>query len=98
MTFRLSAQAEADLIGIYVEGLRAFGMAQAERYQDRLEQALSLIGETPELARLRPEITPPVRIHPVEAHLIVYLTDDKGVRILRIRHHRENWADDPVGR
>lgn len=98
MTFRLSSQAEADLIAIYLEGIELFGVRQAEAYLDHLEHAIALIGENPEMARLREEITPPVRIHPVEAHIVVYLIDDKSmVRILRIRHGRENWAELPVG-
>ncbi|MCT4555731.1 MAG: type II toxin-antitoxin system RelE/ParE family toxin [Pelagimonas sp.] len=96
MTFRLSAKAEADLIDIYVTSVQKFGVAQAERYQDKIEHTLMLIGTTPELARLRREITPPVRIHPIGSHLIVYTTDDGGTRILRVRHQRENWTRDPV--
>ena len=98
MTFRLSSQAEADLINIYLGGVERFGVQQAESYLDRLEHALGLIGDNPAMARLREEITPPVRIHPVEAHIIVYLNDDTGiVRILRIRHGRENWPQSPLG-
>ncbi|WP_232716524.1 type II toxin-antitoxin system RelE/ParE family toxin [Epibacterium ulvae] len=59
------------------------------------KESISIIADTPELARLRFEISPPVRIHHVESHVIVYLTDECGVRILRIRHHRENWSDRP---
>jgi toxin ParE1/3/4 len=96
MTFRLSAKAEADLIDIYVTGMQEFGVAQAERYQDKIEHTLTLIGTTPELARLRREITPPVRIHPVGSHIIVYTTDSGDTRILRIRHQRENWTRNPI--
>ncbi|MEP5732214.1 MAG: type II toxin-antitoxin system RelE/ParE family toxin [Sulfitobacter sp.] len=96
MTFRLSARAQTDLIDIYLYGVERFGLRQAEGYQDKIEQVIALIAANPELARLREEITPPVRIHPVEAHIIVYLVDDnRDVRILRVRHGRENWSDHP---
>ena len=94
MTFRLSARAEADLIDIYLYGVEHFGHRQAEAYQDKIDHTIDLIADKPELARLREEITPPVRIHPVEAHIIVYLVDEnRDVRILRVRHGRENWSD-----
>ncbi|MGJ8530378.1 type II toxin-antitoxin system RelE/ParE family toxin [Maritalea sp.] len=98
MRFTLTKAAQGDLIDIYVQGVRTFGTVQAERYQDRLDQAILLIADTPKVARLRFEIDPPVRIHPVQSHMIVYLVTDAGaVRILRVRHQRENWGNDPVG-
>lgn len=97
MSVRLSLRAEADLIDIYLFGVERFGVAQAEAYQDRIESAFAVIADNPKIARLRKEISPPVRIHPVATHIIVYLVDDTDhVRILRIRHGRENWPEDPV--
>ena len=98
MSFRLSQQAEADLIEIYVQGVERFGVAQAELYLDRLEHSFGVLGQNPHIARLRREISPPVRIHRVEAHIIVYLVDDdeQSVRILRVRHGRENWSAKPI--
>ena len=98
MKLRLSAAAEADLIDIYVIGVRDFGVAQAEAYQDRLEHAIELIADTPLIARLRKEIAPPVRVHPVGSHIVIYHVEENGpVRILRVRHQREDWIANPVG-
>ncbi len=98
MNYRLSKAAEADLIDIFLSGVEAFGVKQAEIYQDKIDHSIAIIGDNPDLARLRTEITPPVRIHPVGSHVIVYLVDDGGlVRILRIRHQRENWTEFPIG-
>lgn len=98
MNYRLSSQAEADLIALYLHGVDRFGVTQVETYQDKLEHAFTLIAENPEMARLREEMTPPVRIHPVEAHIIVYLVDDnRKVRIQRVRHGGENWPEHPIG-
>lgn len=97
MNYRLSTKAEADLIQIYFDGVQDFGVVQAEAYQDKIDQTIELIAENPEMARLRDEITPPVRIHPVHAHVIIYLVDDNRiVRILRVRHRRENWPENPI--
>ncbi len=95
MPFRLSRAAEADLLSIYQYSFDMFGPAQAEAYQDRIEQTINLVGENPQLARLRDEILPPVRIHPAGSHMIIYQIDANGfAHILRIRHQRENWLSD----
>ena len=62
MRYRLSRRAEEDLIEIYVAGVQAFGVTQAERYQDAVESAFDLITEFPEIARERSEFDPRVRI------------------------------------
>lgn len=86
MKLRLSRQAKADIGRIYLESARAFGIHQADSYQSGLRESLGIIGAHPELARERSNFTRPVRVHPYEAHVIVYLLDDKGVLILRILH------------
>lgn len=97
MSYRLSKQAQADLISIFVSGVRDFGVVQAEAYQDRIDRTIELIANNPNIARERREINPPVRIHPVKAHVIVYVIDDsRGVHILRVRHSRENWPASPI--
>ncbi|MCA0338113.1 MAG: type II toxin-antitoxin system RelE/ParE family toxin, partial [Proteobacteria bacterium] len=41
------------------------------------------------------EISPPVRIHPFKAHLVVYrIKEDGSVFVIRIRHSHEDWAAD----
>jgi toxin ParE1/3/4 len=98
LQFRLTRKAEEDVIGLYVEGARMFGEAQAERYHRQLGNVFDLIGRNPQIARERREIIPPVRVHPHKAHLIVYVVGDDGVAvILRVRHGREDWERDAVG-
>ena len=41
--YRLSRRAEEDLIQVYVSGVLAFGVTQAEQYQDGLEATFDLI-------------------------------------------------------
>lgn len=96
MKFSLSRAAQADLIDIYLYSVQEFGVRQAEAYQDKIDQTIELIADTPEIARLRREITPPVRVHPVGVHMVVYHIDGELVRILRVRHGRENWMARPV--
>ena len=97
MAYKLTREAEDDIIHTYLEGARLFGAVQAESYHRELEQIFKLLAENPAMARERFEITPPVRIHPHKAHIIVYLSDDAGdVLILRVRHSHEDWVSAPV--
>lgn len=92
MTYKLTCEAEDDIIHTFLEGVRLFGSDQAESYHRELEQIFELLAKNPAMARERMEINPPVRVHPHKAHLIVYLSDDAGdILIVRIRHAHENW-------
>lgn len=92
MSYRLSGKAEEDIIGIFRTGVEQFGLYQAERYHERLERCFWFLADNPLLARERVEIVPAVRIHPVEAHLVVYRVDASGdVFIVRVRHGHEDW-------
>ncbi|MBT9469791.1 MAG: type II toxin-antitoxin system RelE/ParE family toxin [Pseudomonadota bacterium] len=97
MSYRLSRRAEEDLIEIYVASVQAFGVTQAERYQDALEAAFDLIAEFPQIARERSEFDPRVRIHPCKSHVVVYLIASDGPFIVRVRHGHEDWESSPSG-
>jgi toxin ParE1/3/4 len=95
MPFSLSVEAEEDIIAIAEQGVHMFGPVQARRYHDELFAVLDLIAANPRMAREREEISPPVRIHPFKAHLIVYMLKENGaVFVIRIRHGHEDWASD----
>lgn len=96
--FRLSVEADEDLVSIFLQGCDRFGPRQADRYIDDLWGAFARIGANPEVARLRLEIDPPLRVFVHKAHIVIYEIDDKGVVILRIRHGHEDWQVDPVGK
>ncbi|UHS59921.1 type II toxin-antitoxin system RelE/ParE family toxin [Agrobacterium vaccinii] len=91
MPFSLSVQAEEDIISIAEEGISIFGALVAKRYHDEL----FAFATNPRMARERHEISPPVRIHPFKAHLVVYrIIEDGSVFVIRIRHGHEDWAGD----
>lgn len=93
MTFRLSREADEDIVRIYVEGARRFGPVQAETYHEELKALLELLADNPRMARERFELSPPMRIHPFKAHLVVYrLEEDGNILIVRVRHGHEDWA------
>jgi toxin ParE1/3/4 len=62
----------------------------------RLRRTFDLLAENPRLARERTELSPPVRVHPCGAHVVIYTVEDDGtVLIVRVRHGREDWAGSP---
>lgn len=91
MSYRLSFRADADLVAIYRYSFDHFGADAADAYFGKLAAAFDLLAEFPEIGRERSEIDPPVRIHPVGHHIVVYLADEEGVLIVRVRHQREDW-------
>jgi toxin ParE1/3/4 len=93
--YTLSRKAEEDVIAIFMYGVAEFGIQQAERYHDLLERTFQFLAQNPEAARERVEITPPVRIHPIESHIVIYTVDESDdIFIVRIRHGREDWSRD----
>jgi toxin ParE1/3/4 len=91
MRFRTTRQADQDIIDLYVHGAREFGVEQAERYHRGLIDTFELLCENPRLARERMEFVPAVRIHPYEAHLVIYTVEDNGLLIVRVLHGRSQW-------
>ena len=47
MNYRLSKEADNDLINLYLHGFKSFGEAQAEHYYFELEDCIKLLNETP---------------------------------------------------
>lgn len=53
---------------------------------------METLAANPRLARLREEIRPAVRVHPAEAHLIIYReVSDGDIEIIRVCHAHEDW-------
>jgi len=95
MVFRLTVQAEEDIVGIAEAGFRLFGETQALTYHQQLFEMFELIAASPQMARERSEITPPVRVHPFKSHVIIYvLTEPDDVLIVRVRHSHEDWMEE----
>ena len=92
MIFRLTRQAEGDIIDIYLYTAETFGITQADAYHNKLKATFNLLGAQPYMARERTEIDPPVRVHPCGSHIIIYtVARDESVLVVRVRHESEDW-------
>ena len=92
--YRFTKQAQKDIQRLIEQGWEQFGIKQAANYFDELEKIFELLAENPNMARLRKELNPPVRVHPFKSHVIVFEeTDSAEILILTLRHGRENWLE-----
>ncbi len=89
--YRLTPAARDDLEDIWRYGAQTWSPDQAERYMAVLEKTFGLLLEMPEMARERPEFTPPVRLHPSAGHIIVYRIEPDHLAILRVLGGRRDW-------
>jgi len=71
-----------------------FGLDQADSYHTLLERTFEFLAHNPLAACKRLELSPPVRIHPVQSHLVIYQVEGDGsILIVRVRHGHEDWAE-----
>ena len=91
MNYQLTREAEEDLVSIAERGIELFGERQAQFYHNALFDLFEVISANPKIARERNELSPPVRVHPFKAHVVIYQIEGDGVSIIRIRHGREDW-------
>jgi len=94
VAYTLSAEAEEDVIAIFISGAELFGVAQAEHYHDDLEKIFDFLSTHPQAARIREELTHAVRVHPYTSHIILYtVSENNDVFIIRVRHAHEDWIN-----
>ncbi len=86
MNYKLSKEADNDLVDLYLHGFKNFGEAQAEQYYFELEDCIKLLSETPLMCRERTEFNPAVRIHHHGSHLIINLIQMYYLLIVRVLH------------
>ncbi|CUS48043.1 toxin ParE1/3/4 [Idiomarinaceae bacterium HL-53] len=92
MRLLISNAARKDLFAIYNYTRQTYGKVNAINYLNKLDNAMNLIVTFPKIAKLRSEIIPPVRILPIEEHLLIYRELELDtIELLRVRHKREDW-------
>ena len=82
--YRLTQQAEHDLLNIALYGMEQFGVEQARRYYNKLKERFDELAEQPELYPLVEHIRKGYRRSVCGVHSIYYRTDHDGVEIVRV--------------
>jgi toxin ParE1/3/4 len=83
--------AEDDLSAVWTSTAERWSVAQAQGYLEGLNATLVLLAQQPYIARLRPEFDPPLRLYPHRQHLLVFITDDRVIEVIRVLHARSDW-------
>ena len=92
LSIKFRPRAEQDLEDIWNYTVARWSADQAISYLEGLKAAIDLLAEFPEMARLRSEFRPAVRLHPVREHLVIYIAHDDALEIIRVVHTRSNWS------
>jgi len=92
MSFRLTREAEADIVDIYRYSVENFGEAQADTYHDGLSDCFRLLADTPLIGRDYGFLRPGLRRYEHASHSVYYRLADTGILILRVLHRRMDPA------
>ena len=87
--FQLTAQAEEDLIEIWIY-IAQDNPAAADRLFDRIYSKFSILAEQPALGPSRDDIAPNLRYLPVGNYLILYRIIAKGIEVVRVTQGMRN--------
>ena len=85
-SFKLSAEAAADVEAIGDYGITTFGLAQALKYHLALESRFELLGQFPRLGIPTYDLRPGLYRYPYESHTIFYAIEPDHVFIVRVLH------------
>ena len=88
----LSELAELDLADILQYTLETWGIAQMDRYAEKLEHGLMLLAGNPLLGKRREDWFPGCRCQRIEHHLVLYEVADGQLHVARLFHERMDPA------
>jgi toxin ParE1/3/4 len=86
--FRLTRQADKDMLDIFVFGVEIFGSFQARKYANDLLHCFGLLADSPRMGRVASTLGAEVRRHEHQSHVILYETAEFGVLIVGVVHRR----------
>jgi toxin ParE1/3/4 len=79
-----------DFAGILRYTGERWGQEQLHRYAARLDEAIRLLADYPDLGHLSRALPDTHRLYVVGSHVIVYRAEDTSLAIVRILHQRMN--------
>jgi toxin ParE1/3/4 len=86
LKYRLTPTAKSDFVEIWNYSVETWGLKQAEKYLQDIEDTLNQLAANPELGRQRPEIASGYYSFPAQKHIIFYLISDSYIDIIGILH------------
>lgn len=88
LNYRLTPDAQSDLIDIRKYTLKQWGATQSQKYLSELRQTIRLLAETPSLGKTRPDISAEVLSFPYVSHVIYYLVYERQLVVFGVLHKR----------
>jgi toxin ParE1/3/4 len=86
--YRLTPDAQSDLIEIRHFTLERWGEAQSQKYLSELRQTIRLLAETPSLGKSRPDVGAEVSSFPHVSHVIYYVLHEQQLVVFGVLHKR----------
>ena len=86
--YRLTPDAQSDLIEIRQFTVEKWGAVQSQKYLLELRKTLCLLCETPSLGKSRPDVDPDVLSFPHASHVIYYMVHKKQLVVFGVLHKR----------
>ena len=88
LSYRLTPDAQTDLIEIRRFTVKQWGTAQAQKYLLELRQTIRLLAETPSLGKSRPDVGSNVLSFPHVSHVIYYVVHEQQLIVFGVLHKR----------
>ena len=86
--YRLTPDAQTDLIEIRRFTVKHWGTAQSQKYLLELRQTIRLLAETPTLGKPRPDVGSKVLSFPHVSHVIYYVVHEQQLIVFGVLHKR----------
>lgn len=86
--FRLTPDAQSDILDIRRFTVSQWGFSQAQRYLAELRRAMQLLSKTPSLGKARPEVGSNVSSFPYASHVIYYIVHEQQLVVFAVLHKR----------
>ena len=88
LIYRLTPDAQTDLIEIRRFTVKQWGTAQSQKYLLELRQTIRLLAETPTLGKPRPDVGSNVLSFPHVSHVIYYVVHEQQLIVFGVLHKR----------
>ena len=86
LSYRLTPDAQADLIEIRRYTLEQWGEIQSKKYLSELRQTIRLLSEVPAIGKQRPDVDSGVYSFPGASHIIYYTLSEQQLIVFGILH------------